>query len=407
MSFRSLKRFRRVSIGGAAVLSLVAFAACDYSPDGDQDVLAFAGSDTTDDVMTAVIANYNADTTYNNDENTPADDRDILRNVRAVQSTALNVPADEHCGSITYHSPPGASEVVAPNGSSAGRNALRTSVNAGDGCIDIARSSGPPRAIGPTGDLATFEYYAFGLDAMGWASASTLAPANLTHAQFLGIFNCTFTNWNQVGGSNGQIQRYWPQNGSGTYQFAVSDLNNGVDPNTISTPSCPPVINTQENSGALIAANGHQQSALVPYSGGNWVAQARGTQTDTRNGQTIRNLDGQNITRFDDGQWELSAEDAEFPSAPVRESNVKLLDPTPDYVGIRYVWNVIDSTSVSYTSAKRYVGFDNVADGPTSPLCSGGLGTTASVESLGFGRLTNANSSHNLANSLCRMWVPT
>ena len=51
---------------------------------------------------------------------------------------------------------------------------------------------------------------------MGWSSASTLAPANLTRAQLQGIYNCTFTNWNQVGGSNGQIERYWPQSGSGT-----------------------------------------------------------------------------------------------------------------------------------------------------------------------------------------------
>lgn len=407
MSSRSIKRFARATVGGVAVLSAVALAACDYSPDGDQDVIAFAGSDTTDDVVEALIGNYNADTTYNNDEEVPGDDRDTLVNVRAVQSTARNVPADEHCGARTYHSPPGTGEVASPNGSSAGRNALRVSVLAGDGCIDIARSSGGPRAIGPSGDLATFEYYAFGLDAMGWASASNLAPANLTHAQFLGIFNCTFTNWNQVGGGNGQIQRYWPQNGSGTYQFAVSDLNNGVDPNTISTPTCPPVINTQESSGALIASNGHQQSAIVPYSAANWVAQSRGTQTDTRNGQTIRNMDGQNITRLDDGQWELAAEDAEFPTAPVRESNVRLLDPTPDYVGIRYVWNVIDSTSVSYDSAKRYVGFDNQDGGATSPLCSGALGTAGSIESLGFGRLTNATSSHNLAGSHCRQWVPS
>lgn len=407
MSSRSIKRITRATMAGVAALSLVALAACDYSPDGDQDVIAFAGSDTTDDVVEALIGNYNADTTYNNDEDNPADDRDILRNVRAVQSTARNVPADEHCGSRTYHTPPGAGEIASPNGSSAGRNALRTSVNAGDGCIDIARSSGPPRAIGPTGDLASFEYYAFGLDAMGWASASTLAPANLTHAQFLGIFNCTFTNWNQVGGGNGQIQRYWPQNGSGTYQFAVSDLNNGIDPNTISTPTCPAVINIQENSGAPIAANGHQQSGIVAYSAGNWVAQSRGTQTDTRAGQTMRNLDGDNLVRTDDGQFELDAEDAEFPAGVVRESNVRLNDPTPAYIGIRYVWNVIDSTSVSYESAKRYVGFDNVADGSTSPLCSGGLGTAASIESLGFGRLTNANSSHNLANSYCRLWVPT
>ena len=33
------------------------------------------------------------------------------------------------------------------------------------------------------------------LDALGWASASTKAPANLTLTQLRGIYNCTFTDW--------------------------------------------------------------------------------------------------------------------------------------------------------------------------------------------------------------------
>jgi phosphate transport system substrate-binding protein len=406
MSSRSIKRFARATVGGVAVLSAVVLAACDYSPDGDPDVIAIAGSDTTQDVMRGIVEDYNADTTYNNDEDNPADDRDILRNVLSQQAPALNVPADEHCGSITYDTPPGAGEVASPNGSSAGRNALRASVLAGDGCIDVARSSGPPRAINPsTGDLATFEYYAFALDAVGWSTASTQAPNNLTLAQLRGIYNCTFDNWNEVGGTAGPIQRYYPQSGSGTQQF-FRDAILGFDPLPISTPTCPAPIVTQENTGALIDANNHEQSALMPYSGANWVAQARGTAPEQRSGQVIKNLDGQNITRFDDGQWELNAEDTEFPAAPVRESNVPAVDPTPAYVGIRFVYNVVDSTSVSYESALRYVGFDNVADGSTSPLCSGALTTTDTVTSLGFGRLTGATGPTNLAGSLCRFYTP-
>lgn len=402
MSSRSLKR---VLAGGAVLAVSAVLGACDYGPDKDQDVLTLAGSDTTQDVMNAVVGDYGDNLEYNNDPDNPADDRDILVNVLSVQSSALVAPADEHCGAITWHTPPGAGEVASPNGSSNGRNALRNSVNAGDGCVDIARSSAGPRAIGPTGDLASFEYYAFGLDALGWSTASTLAPANLTHAQLQGIFNCTFTNWNQVGGSNGQIQRYWPQSGSGTFQFAVSDLMGGVDPNTISSPTCPAVIVTQENTGELIDTNNHEQTAVVPYSGANWVAQARGTAPDQRRGQVIKNLNGQNITRFDDGQWELAAEDTEFPAAPVRESNVKLVDPTPDYPGIRFVFNVIDNTSVSYDSAKRYVGFENVDKGDTSLLCSG-TGTNESVTNTGFGLLTKTVGPNNLAGSQCRKYTP-
>ena len=406
MSFRSVKRYARATVGGAAVLSVVALAACDYGPDGDQDVITLAGSDTTQDVSADIVADYNLDTTYNNNPDTPADDRDILRNVLSVQTAPIAVPADEHCGAITYHTPPGGGEIVAPNGSGAGRNALRASVLADDGCIDIARSSAGPRAINPsTGDLATFEYYAFALDAVGWSSASTLAPANLTLAQLRGIYNCTFTNWNQVGGSAGAIQRYWPQSASGTMQF-FRDAVLGFDPVPISTGSCPAPVITQENTGELIDTNNHEQTALVPYSGANWVAQARGAAPDQRHGQLIKNLDGQNIVRSDDGQFELNAEDTEFPAAPVRESNVAMVDPTPDYQGVRFVFNVIDSTHVSYDSAKRYVGFDNVDAGPTSPLCSGTLGTTDSIASLGFGRLTGAIGPNNLGGSLCRLYVP-
>lgn len=393
--------------GATALLAVVAIAGCDYGPDGDQDVIGIAGSDTTQDVMEGLTDLYDADTEYNNDTNTPEDDRDRLFNILSQQPTALTVPGDEHCGTRTYHTPPGAGEVAPPNGSSAGRDALRQSVLAGDGCVDIARSSGQPRAVG-TGsgqDLASFEYYAFALDALGWSSASSLAPSNLTHAQLQGIYNCTFTNWNQVGGGNGPIQRYWPQAGSGTRQFAQSDLI-GFDPTTFSGPNCPAAIITQENSGELIATNGHQQSAIVPYSGANWVAQSRGTAPEQRAGQTIRNLNGQNIVRTEGGVSSLNARDEAHPTAPVAEENVRLVDSTPDYPAIRFVFNVVDNTSVSYQSALRYVGFDNVTDGASSPLCGASRNTPAVIENYGFGRLTNATGPRNMAATHCRKYNP-
>lgn len=402
-SGRTSRRVR--ALGGATVLTaLVTLAACDFGPDGDKDNLTIAGSDTTQDVMGAIATDYNNDPKYNNNpDDGGIDDADDLYNVLSVQSTALTVPGDEHAGARTWHTPPTGSEVLAPNGSSAGRDALKASVLAGDGHVDIARSSAGPRPIGSGSgqDPASFEYYAFGLDALGWASASTLAPTNLTHAQLQGIYNCTFTNWNQVGGGNGQIERYWPQAGSGTRAFAQSDLI-GFDPTTISSPTCPAVTLTQENSGQTIAANGDQQTALVPYSAGNWVAQARGTAPEQRSGQTIRNLNGQNLVRTDDGQPELAVRDSEFPSAPVAEANVTLNDPTPDYPGIRYVFNVISSESPSYWDAIRYVGFTNQDKGETAPLCSGKK--SAMVANFGFGPLNNTVGPNNLAGATCRRY---
>jgi phosphate transport system substrate-binding protein len=211
MRFIPSGRARRAAFGGTAVAVLVGLTACDYLPDGDQDVVAFAGSDTTQDVVTELIDSYNADPNYNNHKDVPGDDRDILDNILSVEANPNAVAADEHCAARTYHTPAGPGEVLAPNGSTAGRDALKASVLAGDGCIDVARSSSGPRAIG-TGagqDPASFEYYAFGLDAVGWSSASAAAPQNLTLAQLRGIYNCTFTNWNQVGGTNQAIRRYY------------------------------------------------------------------------------------------------------------------------------------------------------------------------------------------------------
>ena len=77
-----------------------------------------------------------------------------------------------------------------------------------------------------------------------------------------------------------------------------------------------------------------------------------------------------------------------------------LNDPTPDYPAIRYVFNVVDSTSASYASAIRYVGFENVENGATSPLCSGGK--AAIVASYGFGPLDGTTGPTNLPGSTCR-----
>jgi phosphate transport system substrate-binding protein len=406
MKLQIPRRARRVAFGGTALLALTGMVACDYGPDGDPDVVALAGSDTTQDVMGAISAEYNADSAYNEDTNIPGVDKDSLDNILSVESSGNAVAGDEHCAARTYRTPAG-SDVLAPNGSGAGRDALKASVLAGDGCIDIARSSAGPRTAG-TGsgqDLASFEYFAFGLDAVGWSTASTAAPAGgLTLAQLRGIYNCTFTNWNQVGGANQAIERYWPQAGSGTRSFFQSDVL-GFDPTTISTGTCPAVQLAQENQGQTIATNGDQQSGIQPFSAANFIAMSRGTIGDQRVGQTIRNLDGANVV-FGSGASAQPATPAATgnANAPVQEANVRLVDSTPAYPGVRFVFNVVDNTSVSYDSAIRYVGFDNVDAGPTSPLCSGGKAST--LTSYGFGTLTNTVGPNNLGGSTCRKYTP-
>lgn len=389
----NFKPTRRLAFAAASAgLAAVSLSGC-LIADGTSQVITAAGSDTTQDMMAALVAAENADAVYNTDP-------DNLQNVLSQEFAGKTVPTDAACAAITYRTPPGPGEVAAPNGSSAGRNALKASVNAGNGCIDIARSSGPPRAI--PSDLATFEYYAFGLDALGWASASTKAPANMTLTQLRSVYNCTFTDWSQVGGAAGPIQRYHPQILSGTFQF-FRDSVLGFDPTTFSGAGCPATISTQENSGQLIATNGDQEKALVGYSMGNWIAQARGTAPDQRTGQTMRDLNGQNLVVFPGGVATPNT------AGPVVEGNVSLVNPTPAYPGIRFVFNVVDSTSVNYVQAQRYVGFENRANvapdySMSSPLCDGQRQSI--INSYGFGELSRTTGANNIPGSTCREYTP-
>jgi phosphate transport system substrate-binding protein len=410
------RRARRVMGSAAALLAIGGLATACGTQDGVPQTLTIAGSDTSQDVMNAIANEY--------ESNNPADynpDPDNLENVLAIvpaPDPGDPVPGDDvtSCPDRVYRTPAGAGQTARPNGSTAGRNALLLSVQAGDGCIDIARSSGPPRAVGttPGTDLASFEYYAFGLDTLGITTASTNAPVDrdITLNEVRGIFNCTITNWSQLGGTAGPIERYSPQTGSGTFQSFVQML--GFDPNTIAT--CP-LNQTQENTGITINANGDQQTAVVPFSVGNWVAMARGAiAPDDRFNQTYFDLDDtseptlgfQSPVRFVGGQWEARTPTAADPNGPVAEGNVALNDPTPAYPAVRYIWNVIDNTSGanSYTAAKRFVGFDNVASpAVTSPLCNGEKAST--IVNFGFGPLDDtANATHNIPGTHCRFWTP-
>lgn len=378
---------RRLAVGVAGISAAFLISAC-MPADETPQTIALAGSDTTQDLMGEIAAELNA-----HSSNT---DPDLVVNIDSQEPGGITVPGDAHCSTRTYRTPAGSGEFTAPNGSGAGRDALRASVLAGDGCIDVARSSSTPRAIGQ--DLESFRYIAFALDAVGWSSASTRAPNNLTLAQLRGIYNCTYTNWNQVGGSNGAIRRYWPQSGSGTRSFFQSDVL-GFDPTTFSTSNCPAVTLTQENSGEAIAANGHAQTAVVPYSAANWVAQTRGTQTDQRAGQRVRNLNGQALVVGSGASAALNT------AGPVTESNVKINNPTPAFPGIRYVFNVLDETSPKADQANRLVGFQNQTDGGKSPVCAGELAGV--IEDYGFGALDTTTGPNNLAGSTCREYRPS
>jgi hypothetical protein len=88
----------------------------------------------------------------------------------------------------------------------------------------------------------------------------------------------------------------------------------------------------------------------------------------------------------------------------VQESNVRLVTNPPPYPGIRFVFHVIDTSSPSYNSAIRYVGFQNQNNGSTSPLCSGGKASI--VTNFGFGNLDKTAGPRNIPGSACRLYTP-
>lgn len=401
-----LKRGSRVGValGLAAGLAVTqATPAQAVLPPG-QTAFALGGSDTTDQVMKAILNGTNQ-------YNIPA-----LPGTTGAQNFV--VPGDDNCiQDITWtsatSSPPATQ--IAPFGSSAGRNKLKAMQTAGagqTGCMDAARSSAPPRTS-LTGDALTFEYYAFAMDAVAWGSTSLAAPATMTKAQFKDIYACNITDWSQLpGGGAGPIQRYMAQNGSGTQAFFLADLLDSVAP-VASAPGCPAVIQIEENQAQTVATADYQ-SAIFPYSSGVWTFHANNKinpTIDRRNGARIAGFTtaGANANTVAwnglDGAYQLNV--GTLASTPVNENNIKLNNPTPDYPGIRYVFNVTDTASPSYTVANGVLGFTNVPAGAKSPMCSGAK--ISPILSFGFGPLSssgNPGGTSNLAGATCRKYVP-
>ncbi len=325
--------------------------------------LTAAGSDTTEAVMETILDRYAA---------SPANTGgDAVANIPAVPKGAgYTVGADAGCGARTYvpsGTPP--TNYTAPNGSGAGRNALKDPTNLANGCIDIARSSSGPSSSDP----AAFRYFGFAKDAVSWAAYSGgRAPVSLTKSQIKGIYDCSFTNWNEVGGTAGSIQRYLPQAGSGTRSFFIANILDGSDPTTVSSASCPAVKLVEENKGNLVAV-ADRPGAIVPYSAGAWIAQANGVLANTRSTATIRSItvSGTALKPVAGPTFGKYS-----PNAAVINGGV--------FPGVRTVYNVLDTDSVAYAQALKAVGFDsaNPTTGVRSPLCSGQLASV--LQTYGF-----------------------
>lgn len=460
---------KRSLIAGAVVATTVATFIPTISA-ASADVIAAGGSDTTENVMGSILGSLNSQSnpTYN---------------VPVYSTNNFAVPGDSYCPDITFtrtigSTPiptPTAPGIASPNGSGAGRNALRdyvastkrysggvevtvaangqTAYDAATpvtGCLDIARSSsfssGSPAST-------TGQYYGFALDAVSWASPSTKAPTTLTVDQLKKIYNCTYTNWNQVGGTDGPIIRYYPQSSSGTRSFFQSNVIMGTNPTTFGgTEACPTLVVTDKNGDPLEENRGDKfpdadlEKIIIVYSVGQWSYQANNAANpsiDQRksSGGVITQIKGINNSTFGktgsgdnaannasplawnsiDGRYQPNDlgwknVDPDGPNGtstytggyPVAEANdVKasgLAVTTVDFPGVRLVWNVLDTRSPSYSVARGLVGFNNIDGGSKSSLCSGGFKTT--IAAFGFSPLpATANGTSNIAGSTCRRFL--
>ncbi len=181
----------------------------------------------------------------------------------------------------------GCTAIPRPNGSGAGIAQLETNVRpSGDSthfCEDFARSSRARATTDPACSTGGVCFVALAGDAITWsarsaASGGTDAPASLTTTQLAKIYECTITNWKQVGGKSAPIQAFLPQSSSGTRAQFLTDLGGGVTPLTPGTcvsdlpTTADPGGTLEENEGINPALNSAE--TIFPFSVGSYLSQA-------------------------------------------------------------------------------------------------------------------------------------
>jgi ABC-type phosphate transport system substrate-binding protein len=309
---------------GALSLMLAVIPTASADPDGPPQYrdLAGVGSDTTMDLVQAlsqvvkinnvkVIGSYNA--TFSGDPAT------------------FQTKADPKC---TYTR-------GAANGSSNGVKLLDTSIKAGDGCIQFARSSSPRGSSTPTG----LTFIPFAKDAVSFAVRSDgQVTKSLTIAELTSIYKCESTS----------IVPVLPQSGSGTRSYWLGRFSITEDQITAGTYPCLKPKSAggtgaeyvQEHDGRQLKAN-----EIMPYSIAVWQAQAGGAAPDRRGMSVLGVLDGKAPTLLN----------TSFPYS-------------------RDVFNVVPTTKVTDTTSREY----QVFVGKDSLVCK----ESTTIQEQGFGVIT-------------------
>lgn len=405
--------------------------------------VAAGGSDTIQNFMGTYLDNFNGSTTV-------LPGKTIRTyNVPAFPTPTYSVPGDVNCiQDVTWNQTAVAADgpaiQKAPSGSGAGKTYLAGENAAAvgqKGCIDISRSSSAPGTVAG-GEKASFEYYAFALDAVTWSTPSLQAPAIMTRQNVQDIYSCNVTDWGTVGGTPGPIQRYLPQTGSGTRSFFLGQY--GITAAMLATvnANCPAVkdnsilnnngganIKFEENQGVSIES-GDIAKAILPYSAGVWSFQSANSSNptvDLRNGVRLGGINapggGLPAVKGNPVRWVPSDRVYALDNSVtgvVIENHVTLANPaltTNDFPGVRYVFNILDNAGnlQGYQAGFNMVGFNNVGAGAKSPLCSNNGASDdqqfafSAISTFGFAPLgtTGGPAGSNNAGATCRKFAPS
>jgi ABC-type phosphate transport system substrate-binding protein len=214
--------------------------------------LAGVGADATGSLLDQFSGDYNAKNTSGSG---------FLYSWDAVNPVTNGI-------SDTISAKQGCAGITRPNGSGAGITALTTQnpSTSGQQCIDFARSSSPRGSSTPN----SVTFVTLAEDAVAYAvQPGTNAPANLTTADLTGIYNCSITNWKQIGGKSGTIAPFIPLAGSGLRSFFLAAIG-------LATPgAC-----VSDDNGTLVESEGvnpvlntNKANVIVPYSVGKYIAE--------------------------------------------------------------------------------------------------------------------------------------
>ena len=285
-----MRKISRVAVVAAAIAAatsttLASQAHADVAP-GTGDIIG-VGSDTVQNIMdfvadgdTAGDPGYNASLTnrvVSFDATPDANDRAAYLNGSATATTANPNSLKPLNPTVTLRQ--GTFPIQRPNGSGSGIAALLADTGSTE-TINYVRASRPPTAAEQA--TASDGNHNFGglrvvqiaTDPLAAAVATTTnAPANITAAQLVQIYECNTTSFATIGGTAGTIIPLLPQNGSGTRSTFLADLKAANNATTVPLGAC--VQTVEENDPTSITGATQpgtttvdSADAIAPFSGG-------------------------------------------------------------------------------------------------------------------------------------------